>query len=93
MNLFAGRKVYAGKWSVKETRSFNDEELGMVIKAQVVPSDYGKSVCFMMVGGYQQYIPLSNDSTAKTGEILDLTKCQVVTLEKQGEADIVRIHI
>lgn len=58
MNIFSNLRVYAGKWSVKETRNFTAEEISQVSQAVVVPSDYGNSVQFTMVGGGLTYIPL-----------------------------------
>lgn len=93
MNIFASLTLYAGKWSVKSTRSFSPEEIDSVSKAEVIPSQYGNSVCFFMKSGGQTYIPLSNDATVGVGDIVDLSKAELVTLEKQGELDIVRVRI
>ena len=93
MNIFSNLRVYAGKWSVKETRNFFDEEIEQVSQAVVVPSQYGSSVQFTMVGGGLTYIPLDQDSNCATGEVIDLTKAKLTTLEKSGEADIYRITI
>ena len=51
MNIFSSLKVYAGKWEVKSTRDFTEEEIKAVVQAVVVPSQYGNSVQFTMVGG------------------------------------------
>ena len=93
MNIFSNLRVYAGKWSVKETRNFTAEEISQVSQAVVVPSQYGNSVMFTMVAGGQTYIPLSNDTTVAVGESIDLAKAQLVTLSKDGESDIVRVSI
>ena len=86
-------RVYAGKWEVKSTREFTEEEIKAVVQAVVVPSQYGNSVQFTMVGGGLTYIPLDQNSNCATGEIIDLTKAKLTTLEKSGEADIYRITI
>lgn len=91
MNLFSNLKVYGGKWSVKSTRKFTTEEVALVDKAQVVDSQYGSSVCFFMKNGTTTYVPLSNDSKAQVGDVIQLSDAEIVTLEKQGEADIQRI--
>ena len=39
MNIFAGLQVYAGKWNVTDSRSFNDEEKAMISRAEVVASE------------------------------------------------------
>lgn len=93
MNIFSALRVYAGKWNEKETKSFTSEEIALVDKAEVVESNYGLSVCFFMKAGGQSYIPLDQNSSAAIGEQIDLTKAQVVTLEKKGEKDIFRVRI
>lgn len=93
MNIFSTLRIYAGKWSVKSSRAFTQEEISAVKSATVVPSQYGNSVCFMMVGGGQTYIPLANDATVGVGESIDLTKAKLLTLEKEGESDINRVSI
>lgn len=93
MNIFSALRVYAGKWNEKEVKSFTSEEVALVDKAEVVESQYGLSVCFFMKAGGQSYIPLDQNSSASIGDTVDLTKAQVVTLQKQGENDIYRVRI
>lgn len=92
MNIFDGLNVYGGKWNVVNSRSFAPEEAALVKNAEVVSSDYGKSVCFFMVGGGQTYIPLSNQSTLGVGDSVDLSKAKVLTLHRDGSDDITRIE-
>jgi len=92
MNIFEGLNVYGGKWNVVKTRDFAPEETALVKSAEVVSSDYGKSVCFFMVGGGQTYIPLSNQSTLGVGDSVDLSKAKVLTLHRDGSDDITRIE-
>lgn len=92
MNVFAGKTVYGeGAWQVVEKRAFEAEELAMVKNAEVVPSDYGLSVCFFMVKGGQIYIPLSRDSKLNAGDSLDPSKAEILTLHKEGSGTIERI--
>jgi hypothetical protein len=93
MNIFTSLRIYAGKWSEKEARAFAPEEVAAVDKTEVVESQYGFSVCFFMKAGGQSYIPLDQNSTLGIGDIVDLTKAQLVTLQKQGEEDIYRVRI
>ena len=95
MNIFAGLQVYAGKWEVvaDKTRGFNDEEKALIARAEVVPSEYGNSVCFFMKSGGQTYIPLSNQSTLGIGEEVDLNAAKLLTLHRDGSADITRVEI
>lgn len=93
MNIFNNLRVYAGKWSVKETRAFTPEEIAYTTQAVVVPSQYGASVQFLLQNGGLSYIPLDQNSQLAEGELVDLSKAQLVTLCKDGEADIYRVSI
>jgi hypothetical protein len=63
----------------------------MVCRAEVVPSDLGKSVCFFMKGGGQTYIPLSEQSKLEVGDELDLKTARLITLSRKGNSDIYRV--
>jgi hypothetical protein len=93
MNIFSALRVYAGKWSEKNVRAFVPEEIQAVEKAEVVESQYGLSVCFIMIAGGQTYIPLDQSSNLGIGDIVDLSKAQLVTLQRPGENDIYRVRI
>ena len=90
-NVFSGLTNYAGNWSVINRRDFNEEEKAAVRSAQVVSSQYGSSVCFMMRSGGQTYIPLSRDSNLAVGDNIDLDKVELLTLHRDGDEDIVRV--
>ena len=91
MNIFSSLRVYAGKWSEKARRAFSQEEIDAISSATVVDSQYGQSVCFLMVSGGQTYIPLDQNSSKATGDTVDLSQAELVTPSKQGEADIYRV--
>lgn len=91
-NIFSSLRVYAGKWNLKSSRAFSPEEIAAVSSAVVVASQYGNSVCFTMVGGGQTFIPLSNSSSKGVGESINLASAKLLTLEKDGEADIFRVE-
>ena len=91
MNIFSALRVYAGKWSEKARRAFSSDEIAAVSSATVVDSQYGQSVCFMMKSGGMTFIPLDQNSSKATGDTVDLTKAELVTLCKEGEADIFRV--
>ena len=91
MNIFSALRVYGGKWNVKETRSFSQEEVDAVDTAIVVDSKYGMSVCFFMKSGGQTYIPLDNNSSKGVGDVVDLTTAKLLTLGRAGEEDICRV--
>lgn len=85
--------MYTGKWTEKSRRDFTSEEINAVDHAVVVASQYGNSVCFTMIGGGQTFIPLSQNSSLGVGEPVDVSKAKLVTLEKAGESDIMRVEI
>ncbi len=92
MNIFSSLRVYAGKWMLKSSRAFTAEEQRAVSSATVVSSQYGNSVCFMMVGGGQTFIPLSQNSSKSVGDTIDLSSAKLLTLGKDGEFDIFRVE-
>ena len=92
MNIFDKLRVYASSWSVKSSRQFTADEVSAVKSAVVVDSQYGKSVCFFLNSGGQTYLPLSTNSTLETGEMVDVSTAKIITLSKQGEADIERVE-
>ena len=92
MNIFSTLQQYAGKWNVTDSRAFTQDEIDAVSSAVVVSSEYGNSVCFYMKAGGMTFIPLSNNSTKGIGETVKLEECKLLTLSKQGEADINRIE-
>ena len=79
------------EWKVKGLRSFNIEERLAVNRAEVVPSDYGNSVCFFMNAGGQTYIPLDKNSELCVGDALDMNTAKIITLCRKGKSDIVRV--
>lgn len=92
MNIFASLASYGGKWSVKSERAFTPEEQRLVKKAVVVDSNYGTSACFFMTDGSCRYIPMSNDAKSGTGEEINISEATLLTLEKPGEEDIIRVR-
>lgn len=80
------------EWSLKSERYFTQEEIDAVSQAIVVASQYGNSVEFTMkLGGKCTYIPLDKDSNITVGEIVDMKQAKLLTLEKEGESNIVRV--
>jgi hypothetical protein len=71
---------------------FAPEEIAAVEQAKVVESQYGLSVCFLMKSGGQTYIPLDTNSSLAIDDLVDLSKAQLVTLQRPGEKDIYRVR-
>lgn len=92
MNIFNSLRVYAGKWAIKNSRAFSQEEMDAIDSASVVDSQYGMSVCFMMKAGGQTFIPLSTNSALGLGDSVDISKAKLLTLGREGESDIYRVE-
>ena len=92
MNIFSSLRVYAGKWAVSNSRDFTADEIDAVTRASVVDSQYGMSVCFFMKSGGQTFIPLSTNSSLTLGDDVDLSKAKLLTLHRDGDADIYRVE-
>ena len=99
-NIFANLKVYgAGKWKEASVRKFNDVELKGIQSAHVEQKDFADgnsavSVCFSMVGGSRYYIKLDTErSNVGVGEVIDVSKAEIVTLTKEGEQPIQRVRV
>lgn len=78
-------------WKVTNSRSFDPEEIAAVVRAEVVASQYGNSVCFFFKSGGKTYIPLSEQSNLAVGDELDLKTAKIITLSRTGKDDIVRV--
>lgn len=94
MNIFSslGLTVYADKWVEDGRYDFTDEDKAAIQEAYVVPSEYGNSACFVMIGGGKSFIPMSVNASYTVGDTIDLDKAQIVTLKKRGEKDIYRVE-
>lgn len=93
MSIFSGCKSYAGKWQVKSVEAIPAEDRSAIKSAHVVNSQYGLSVCFIMKAGNMFFKSLDETSQASAGDEVNLDTAKVVTLERQGDADIQKIRI
>lgn len=91
MNIFSNLKVYSAKYKIKSRRMFTAEEIAAVKEAVVVEGRYGATIQFTMIEGGLTFIPLDRDSSLSVGEVVDLSKAEIIILSKSGEADITRI--
>lgn len=97
MNIFETLRVY-GSWTVTAVRKFTAAEKAVIKDAIVTDHTFEdgrtvRSVCFMTKSGNKQFITLSNDSIASVGEVVDMESCELLTLSKQGENDIIRVRV
>lgn len=92
-NIFDSLVRYNLGWSEKSRRSLNDAELKSISKAKVTESDYGKSMCFTMVSGGVTYIPMVKDSPLAIDTEVSLKDVQLVTIQRVGDADKIRVDV
>lgn len=92
-NIFASLKIYAGKYHEVDRQKFTAEEIAEITFAVVVPSEFGCSVEFHRKDGGKSYIPLSKFATLSVGDIVDMSKADIVYLEKDGSDPIIRIEL
>lgn len=88
MSLF--KKLYGGSFAVKSTESFA-AKAPEVKSAMVTEGTYGLQVCCLMVDGRTGYLPLSKSSQLSAGDEFPIATAKVLTLAKDGEADIIRV--
>lgn len=97
-SIFDAVKLYESEWTEVNSRKFTPEECKSVQGCSVVPSQYGKSVCFLFVNG-KRYIPLEPTATVAVGDTLAVDKLKIVALKYSGTntqqkvTDILRIRI
>lgn len=83
-NVFDLMKSYKAEWKEVVAREFTAEEQKVVESATVVPSTYGKSVCFLLPGGIKKYTPLEPIANCEIGDKLDMAKIKIVKLVYDG---------
>lgn len=91
MNIFKNLTV-GHPWKVKDSRFFTWDEANLVLYAEVVSSQFGMSVCFHLNTGKTSCIPLSANSVACIGDIIDPAEVKVITLYND-DVEITRIEI
>ena len=92
MSMFEGMRLYPIGWKKVATREFTDAEKKAISEAKVVPSNYGRSVCFMMPSlGKVGYIALEPIADVELGDILDLDRLRIVSLEYEGTDTSIKV--
>ena len=91
MDIFSGLTV-GRPWVVKDSRYLTWDEVNSVLYAEVVSSQFGMSVCFHLNTGKSSCIPLSSNSIAYIGDVIDPVEVKVLTLYNNN-MEIVRIEI
>jgi len=92
-------KIYKSEWQEVAARKFNQRECEQISEAIVVPSKYGKSVCFDIIGKSKAFIPLEPIARAEIGDRLNPTEIELVNIKyvgdnpTQAKTDILRIRV
>lgn len=90
---------YKPDWKEVSKRKFKEIECAHISEAVVVPSKYGKSVCFNIIGKGKAFIPLDPIARAEIGDKLNPAEIELVSLKYVGDnpiqakTDIMRIRI
>lgn len=93
MNIFEGIKVFGKQtWEVISSRVFNEKEIALIDKVEVVPGEYGKQAKIYFKSGGYTFMTLSRDCTKSIGEPIDIKEAKLLTL-KQGNTTINRLDI
>lgn len=92
-SIFKSLKSYAESWKVVDVTKFEEDDIQEISQAEVIESEFGYSVCFILKSGGKKYIPLEKESSAGLGDIIDVRKATIITLAKQGRENIHRIRI
>lgn len=91
MSIFTALNTYGGNWNVTGTpETLSEKEISGIDTVVVKDSKFGASMCFMLKGGREKFIPLSRDSELEVGEVVDPSSVSIVRLEKAGESPIYR---
>lgn len=99
MNLL-NQTVYGTPWTIKATAKLSSEELAAISSASVTASTKAetlgkKSICFMLKAGGSIYVPVSRDTEDKleVGQNVELSSITLITLQREGESDILRAEV
>lgn len=76
----------------EKTKYFTAEDAALVESAIIVSGDYGLSCKVKRKDKYVSFIPLSRDSRMSQGEVVDLSECKLICLERRGEEPIWRLE-
>lgn len=81
-------------WEIFKRSPFPEEDKRLVSSATVILTPCKElQVCFMMKSGGQHFMRIFNLDDCAPGDVVDLDKTDVMTLGKEGEADIQRLWV
>lgn len=92
IELFNHKKESIGKWRCKAEVEIAPEDKEMFSSAKVVSSEYGKSVCFFLKRGGQEYLPINNLNELNIGDYVNLDTVLLQVFGKQNECDVLVVY-
>lgn len=90
MGILDKIRTYAGSWSEASRDKLSKAEQASVESVEVIGSQYGLSMCFLMKAGGKKFIPLSRDSNLEEGDSVKISSVELITLERDGDDPIYR---
>jgi hypothetical protein len=85
MSIFGNVKIYAEEWAETSVNALEQADKDILREVVTTESEYVISACFFLKKGGRFYIPMDRDSKVGIGEVLDMDKIKVKTLERSGE--------
>ena len=61
------KSYWRGGWAIVDCHPFTEEEMGMINRCKVVPSEFGLSMLFELTDGKECYVPLYRDYEPEVG--------------------------
>ena len=100
-NLFGanGITTYGGNYEEKARRAFSDAELNAIKGTECTETTFEdgntqKSICFFLNNGRKSFVTLSTKGKdVPVGASVDLTKCNLVKIQRDGEEAKLRIEV
>lgn len=94
MAIISSLTQYKGKWNLVNSFPLDEQDKAAVKSAHVANSQYGLSVCFVLINGGYSYMPISN--TGRQPNIDDKVELSSITVEqlhRDGDKDIFRARL
>lgn len=84
-NVFENEiKSYDSEWKTLECREFSAGEKAAIKELVVVPSNFGKSVCFLLHNFQKSFIPLEPNAELYPADTPNINELRLVELEYIG---------
>lgn len=92
MSLFSSLKEFNGAWNTKGTAEpLSAEDIATIASIEVKEGQYGAMVCFNLINGHTRWSAISRDSALTVGDRVDPNSVTILTLCREGDADIYRV--